>query len=167
MLDTRADAPARAVLDRARKHVPRAALPDLIMSDPGSGGYIAAYTRVLAGGAAALFEEYERGTPLIQSFDITETLLLSHSDAGQSMPHRWFSVLTACIELLGAAVYRDVPLANTLAGLLTDFFAERPEFGWGPAVRRSELPAWLELVEHHFPRSPELAATTRERLLHE
>jgi len=47
------------------------------------------------------------------------------------------------------------------------FFAERPEFAWGAAVRRSELPAWLELVEHHFPRSPELAATTRERLLHE
>ena len=93
------------------------------MNDPGTAGYVAAYTRVLARGAAALFEETDDGSRLIQSFEITENLGLSHADAGQSTSHRWFSVLTACIELLGASVYRCVPLSATLASLLADTFA--------------------------------------------
>ena len=46
------------------------------------------------------------------------------------------------------------------------YFAERAEFIWG-ALRldRGMEATWLELVERHFPSSPELARGTRERLL--
>lgn len=90
----------RALLDRARGHLSTDDLPGLIMSDPGSGAYVAAYQRVLTGGVPALLSADEHG-PLLHSFDITENLLLSHADAGRSSIHRWFSVLTASIELLG------------------------------------------------------------------
>lgn len=234
----------QAVLDRAREHVPTEALPYLVMNDPGHPNYVEAYARVLAR-AEALREEDERGVPLIGTFDITENLLLSHSCAAESAVNRWFSVLTGCIELLGAARYRYVSFSSTLAGLLTDTFAleaakepgapvdllppmcrelrekcrnphegvlalvgelltatltdaekearcrelherheqfqtwylengdknplyaKRAEFVWGAVADRAELPAWLELVETRFPRSPELAAETRLRLLRE
>jgi hypothetical protein len=90
----------RALLDRARSHVTSNDLPDLVMSDPGSADYVAAYQRVLTGGVPALLAGDEHA-PLIRSFDITENLLLSHNDAGRSSTHRWFSVLAASIELLG------------------------------------------------------------------
>jgi len=90
----------RALVDRARMHLTANDLPDLVMSDPGSASYVAAYQRVLTGGVPALLAVDEH-TPLIRSFDITENLLLSHNDAGRSSTHRWFSVLAACIELLG------------------------------------------------------------------
>jgi hypothetical protein len=243
-----------AVLDRARGCIAREDLPELVMSDPGTAGYVAAYGRVLAGGVPALLAVHD-GVRRLDSFDITENLLLSHAEAGRSPRHRWFSVLTACIELLafdGLSGPRDTPLSRTLCDLLTDsfalhaardprapvdllprvcselqratgnrhvyalavlsellvarlseaeveakchelsrchdefkapcdeagvhnpWFAERPEFIWGAALRGSfgasrrppkELTRWLELVRAHFPSSPELARTTAERLL--
>ncbi len=90
----------RALLDRARDHLTTNDLPGLVMSDPGSSDYVAAYRRVLTGGVPALLAGDEHA-PLVRSFDITENLLLSHHDAGRSSTHRWFSVLTATIELLG------------------------------------------------------------------
>ncbi len=113
-----------AVLDRARRCLSREDLPGLVMSDPGSGEYVAAYARVLAGGVPALFE-IDDGRRLLEGFAITENLLLSHTDASRSLYHRWFSVLTACIELLAwdGVGLRDTPLSNTLCNLLTDSFA--------------------------------------------
>lgn len=114
-----------ALLDRARGAITRDDLPHLVMSDPGTGGYLAAYGRVLAGGVPALLEVRD-GVRRIDSFDITENLLLSHEDAERSPRHRWFSVLTACIELLafdGLSGPRDRPLSQTLGGLLADCFA--------------------------------------------
>src|SRR4051812_49030624 len=93
----------RATFDRARERIPSPELPRLVMVDPGHGGYIAAYERVVAGGVPALLETLGDGLPLIGSFEITENLLLSHHRADRSVVHRWFSVLTACIELLGAS----------------------------------------------------------------
>ncbi|HEX3761508.1 MAG TPA: hypothetical protein VHW23_22580 [Kofleriaceae bacterium] len=112
----------RALLDRARARVPESALHGLVMNDPGYPGYIAAYQRVLAD-ATALWDVGDYGLPLMGSFDITENFLLSHTDADKSEVHRWFSVLTAAIELLGGADYRDVPVSDTLAWLLTDALA--------------------------------------------
>lgn len=112
-----------AVLDRARSRIPRAELRNLVMGDPGTGDYVAAYGRVLDGGVGALLEEQRDGVPLIHSFDITENLLLAHSCAGESVHHRWFSVMAACIELLGAADVTYAPFSQSLAGLLVDTFA--------------------------------------------
>lgn len=114
-----------AMLDRARGCLSRKDLPALVMSDPGSADYVAAYERVLTRGVPALLEVHG-GLRLLESFDITENLLLSHTDAGRSPLHRWFSVLTACIELLawnGLSGLRDTPLSQTLCNLLTDCFA--------------------------------------------
>lgn len=94
----------------------------MVMSDPGSAEYIAAYEEVLLRGVPALFEVGADGVPLLQSFDITENLLLSHADAGNSLAHRWFSVMTTCIELFGARRYRFV-FPTTLATLILDTFA--------------------------------------------
>lgn len=116
-------AAVRAVFDRAGERIPTSALPLLVMNDPGHAAYVAAYERVLSGGVPALFEEVADGSPLIGSFDITENLLLSHTRAGESAIHRWFSLMTACIELLGASAYRFAPFATTLATLLVDSFA--------------------------------------------
>jgi len=113
----------RALLDRARANVTVADLPRLLMSDPGYGEYLASYTEVLARGADALFEDVPGEGIRVRSFAITENLLLSHTDAAQSIVHRWFSVLTACVELLGAAVTRDIALSGTLGNLLRDTFA--------------------------------------------
>jgi hypothetical protein len=118
-------ASVRAVLDRARGCITREDLWGLVMSDPGSGAYVAAYERVLAGGAPALLEDHD-GTRLFESFDIKENLLLSHSDASRSLCHRWFSVLTACIELLGwdgDDGLNGAQPSQTLCNLLTDSFA--------------------------------------------
>jgi hypothetical protein len=118
-----------ALIDRARGCLRREDLPYLVMSDPGSGAYVAAYTRVLAGGVPALLEE-EGGRPLYECFDITENLLLSHSDASRGSRHRWFSILTASIELLGWDVWegiRGMSPASSLRNLLTDSFALRSE----------------------------------------
>ncbi len=114
-----------AVLDRARGCITSADLPHLVMNDPGSAGYVAAYERVLTGGVPALLEAHD-GLPLFEGFDITENLLLSHSDASRSPSHRWFSILTACIELLAEnrpSGLRDAPLSQTLCNLLVDSFA--------------------------------------------
>ncbi len=93
------------------------------MSDPGYGEYLEAYTEVLARGVPALLEDVRGEGQRMRSFAITENLLLSHTDAGESIVHRWFSVLTACIELLGADVTRDIALSTTLSTLLVDSFA--------------------------------------------
>jgi hypothetical protein len=236
----------RALVDRARNHLSTDDLPGLVMSDPGSADYVAAYRRVLTGGAPALLSGDEHA-PLMRSFDITENLLLSHAEAGRSPTHRWFSVLTASIELLGWNGFegprwskpsgsirhllvdsyalhdtgdRDAPLdllpalcqelrgasqqqhqhvALLLAELLvaahgsTDveqacreltryheqsqiwcddngdpnpWFSSNPAFVWGVMdLSRKELRTWLELVETHFPREPELVNDTRQRLL--
>lgn len=236
----------RALLDRARGQLSADDLPGLVMSDPGSGAYVAAYRRVLSGGVPALVSRHEQG-PLMRSFDITENLLLSHTDAGRSPTHRWFSVLTAGIELLGwdgfegpgwtrpsgsirhllvdsyalgeagdrgapldllpalcrelraASQQRHQHVAMLLAEILvaahgsTDveqacrelaryheesqiwcddegepnrWFTSNPAFVWGVMeLSRRELRTWLELVETHFPREPELVNDTRQRLL--
>ncbi len=112
-----------ALFDRARARIPPSTLPLLVMCDPGHPAYVEAYERVLAIGVPALFETVDHDLPRLASFDVTENLLLSHEEAGRSDHHRWFSVLTACIELLGASVYRDVPFSTTLATLLVDTFA--------------------------------------------
>ena len=101
----------RALIDRARSRLSPGDLPGLVMGDPGSGGYVAAYERVLRGGVPALVAGDDHGR-LLSSFDITENLLLSHAEAGRSVTHRWFSVLTAGIELLGWD--GDAPLAMVL-----------------------------------------------------
>ena len=115
------------LLDRARGRIAVEDLPGLVMNDPGTGDYVAAYERVLAGGVPALLEMHD-GVRLFESFDITENLLLSHSDAGHSVTHRWFSVLTACIEVLawnGFSGLRDRPLSQSLFHLVTDSLALR------------------------------------------
>lgn len=111
------------LFDRARSHVTAEDLPPLLMNDPGHAEYVNAYTRVLKQGLTALLEDTGRGVPLLASFAITENLVLSHARATQSIIHRWFSILTACIELLGASTYTHAPLARTLATLLADTFA--------------------------------------------
>jgi hypothetical protein len=116
-------AAVQALFDRARDRIPRTELPRLVMNDPGHGGYVAAYERVLGRGVSALMEDAGNGLPLMGSFDITENFLLSHVAAGESVAHRWFSVLTACIEFLGGSTYRYAPLSGTLAALLVDSFA--------------------------------------------
>ena len=112
-----------AVLDRARAHIPRAELPRLVMNDPGHAAYVAAYARVLVGGLPALLEGAGDGLPLIGSFEITENLMLARTRAGESVSHRWFSVMGASIALLGASRYRYAPFPVTLAALLVDSFA--------------------------------------------
>lgn len=115
------------LLDRARSCIAVEDLPGLVMGDPGTGDYLAAYGRVLAGGAPALLEMHD-GVRLFESFAITENLLLSHSDAGESVTHRWFSVLTACIEVLawnGLSGLRDRPLSQSLFHLMSDSLALR------------------------------------------
>lgn len=116
-----------ALIDRARGCLGKEDLPYLVMGDPGTPGYIAAYTRVLAGGVPALLEREDR-RPLYESFEITENLLLSHSDASRSPRHRWFSILTAGIELLGWDGHwelRGMSPSKSLRNLLTDSFALR------------------------------------------
>jgi hypothetical protein len=115
----------RALIDRARDHITSDDLPSLVMSDPGSADYEAAYRRVLAGGVRALLATDEHG-PLLRCFDITENLLLSHDDAGLSPTHRWFSVLCAGIELLGWDGFegpRWTKLSGSLRHLLVDSYA--------------------------------------------
>ena len=116
-------AAVRVVFDRARKHISWKELSRLTMNDSGHDSYVAAYGRILDGGMLALFEDTGDGSPLIGSFEITENLLLSHATAGESVTNRWFSVLTACIELLGASKYRHVPFSSTLSALLVDSLA--------------------------------------------
>ncbi|MCP3139441.1 hypothetical protein [Pyxidicoccus xibeiensis] len=112
-----------ALLERARTCLSSEDLPQLVMSDPGHPGYVAAYERVLAGGAPELLRD---GGLLLNSFEITENLLLSHSEASTSPRHRWFSILTACIELLswnGWEASRGTPASQALCNLTTDSFA--------------------------------------------
>lgn len=116
-------ASVQALLDRAREHLSAADLPALVMNDPGHAAYVAAYARVLADGAGALFEHDAEGAPRIGSFDVTENLLAAHANAERSTTHRWFSALASAIELLGAAAYRDVALSATLGGAIADAFA--------------------------------------------
>ncbi|MFC1610135.1 hypothetical protein ACFL6C_04205 [Myxococcota bacterium] len=114
-----------AVIDRARSRLSPDDLPSLVMNDPGTPGYVQSYRRVLAGGVPALVSDYE-GRRLLESFDITENLLLSHTDAARSSTHRWFSVLTAGIEILGWDGWegpRCTTPATSLAGLVTDAYA--------------------------------------------
>jgi hypothetical protein len=115
-----------AVIDRARRCLSRADLPYLVMSDPGSGGYIEAYGEVLSRGVPALLEEHE-GLRRLRGFDITENLLLAHSDASRSRRHRWFSILAAGIELLGWDGWEDPSPTSSLRHLLTDSFALRDD----------------------------------------
>lgn len=116
-----------ALIDRARSCLAKEDLRYLVMSDPGSPAYVAAYARVLAGGVPALLGK-EDGRPLYASFEITECLLLSHTHAGQDAQHRWFSILTAGIELLGWDGHwelRGMSPAKSLRNLLTDSYALR------------------------------------------
>lgn len=71
----------RTLLDRARLSLTHADLPKLVMGDPGTPGYIAAYKRVLDGGADELLRD---GGALLRSFDITENLGISHADVRRS-----------------------------------------------------------------------------------
>ncbi len=107
MLDFTEIESIRAVLNRAREHLRPADLCNLVMSDPGGAGYVAAFSAVLREGSDALCDGYE-GRRLIDSFDIGENLLLSHHDSARSTSHRWFSVLTSSIELLGWDGYDGV-----------------------------------------------------------
>lgn len=139
------------LLDRARSCIAVEDLPGLVMSDPGSGDYVAAYERVLAGGVPALLEVHD-GVRLFQSFDITENLLLSHSDASHSVCHRWFSVLTAGIEILawnGLSGLRDRPLSQSLFHLMTDSFALRA--AEDPRAPLDLLPAVFEELGRASP----------------
>ncbi len=77
------------------------------MSDPGSAEYVAAYERVLAGGAPELLRD---GGILLNSFEIAENL----------------SILTACIELLswdGREALRGRSASESLCNLATDSLA--------------------------------------------
>lgn len=108
------------------------------MSDPGVYGYLSAYGRVLEDGVPALLELHE-GQPLYASFDIGENLLLSHTDASKSARHRWFSILTAGIELLGWDGWEGpgwTKPSTSLRHLLTDSFALRDR---GDALSPLEL----------------------------
>jgi hypothetical protein len=58
-------AAVKTVLDRARGCIAPADLPGLVMSDPGSGGYVAAYERVLADGVPALLDDVQAAAPTI------------------------------------------------------------------------------------------------------
>lgn len=116
-----------AVIDRARGCLSSDDLPYLVMSDPGVYGYLSAYGRVLAEGVPALLELHE-GQPLYAGFDIGENLLLSHTDASKSARNRWFSILTAGIELLGWDGWEGpgwTKPSQSLRHLLTDSFALR------------------------------------------
>src|SRR5512135_2152676 len=114
-----------AVLDRARTCLANEDLPHLVMNDPGYFEYVAAYERVLAGGTSELLRDDRH---LLRSFEIEENLLLSHSNASASPRHRWFSILTAAIELLswnGRDAARARPASRSLCHLATDGFALR------------------------------------------
>lgn len=115
-------ASVEAVLDRARKCLSHEELPNLVMNDPGHAGYVAAYELVLAGGAVELLGDYD-GTRLLDSFDITDNLGHYHFDASPSPSHRWFSVLTACIELLRWDEMNGIPASESLYRLMADSFA--------------------------------------------
>jgi hypothetical protein len=107
----------RAIVDRAREHLSVAELPRLVMNDPGHASYVVSYARILEGGVQVLRDDD------VMSFEITENLLQSHARAGESSMSRWFSVLTACLELLGAGAARGISLSATLSVLLADGFA--------------------------------------------
>lgn len=131
----------RALFDRARTYVRAEDLARLVMNDPGHAAYVASYARVLAHGIDVLFEDTGNGLPRLGSFDITENLLLSHTNAGASTTHRWFAVLTACIELLGASTYHHAPFSKSLTALLVDTFAL--DAANAPGAPRDLLPAVL------------------------
>ena len=99
------------ISDRARQNIPIVALPTLVMDDPGGPAYTAAYKQILLRGSPAILE-------LGRTFDVTESFLLSHNDAERSLVHRWFSVLTSCIELM-----THDEISRPLAALLDDSFA--------------------------------------------
>lgn len=111
-----------ALLDRARSKVPIDALPELVMSDPGFWDYIAVYTAIIQD-RAILDTSNENGFPFLNSFDVTECLLLSHNQAHQSEIHRWFSILTSCLELLGAGETPDISPSTSLSRLDRDIKA--------------------------------------------
>jgi hypothetical protein len=112
----------QALIDRARACLSAEDLPHLVMNDPGAARYVAAFERVLAAGVPALLEDHE-GRRRLESFDIIENLRLSHSDASRSPRHRWFSILTAGIELLGWDGWEGPSPKSSLHNLLTDTFA--------------------------------------------
>lgn len=237
-----------ALIDRARHQLSSESLSSMVMNDPGTGGYVSAYELVLKDGVPALLSEDGRG-PLMRSFDITENLYMSHGAAEESLCHRWFSVLTAGIELLrwegvedfgdprptaslrhllvdgyaldkagelaapldilpklfqdvrAASLERHEHVAMLLAELLVAakgsvdveqgcrqlaqyhqefqlwadeqgepnrWYCSHPAFVWGAMkLNTNERRIWLELIEAHFPREPQLARDTRERLLTE
>lgn len=115
-----------ALLDQARENLSAADLPKMLMSDPGYLDYLSAYTCVLRDGVPGLLERDEDGERRLESFDIGENLLLSHSDAGMSVRHRWFSVLTATLELMGwdgNEGLRWTKPSTSFYNLLTDSYA--------------------------------------------
>jgi hypothetical protein len=123
MSEVRTLSSIRALIDRARAHIKPDELGDMMMNDPGTGGYVAAYEKVLRRGTDALLEDTEEGKALFESFEIKENLHLAHTDAGRSMTHRWFSVLATGIDFMRTDVDLYPPLSETLAHLLIDSFA--------------------------------------------
>ena len=141
-----------ALLDRARGQLTAADLPALGMGDPGTADYVAAYARVLTDGLPALLEPDAGGRRLLHHFDIRENLLLSHTDAARSGRHRWFSILTGCIELLDwhdPDHHRAAPAARMLGQVLTDSFAlEAAGDPDAPVDLLPALTAALQETEH-------------------
>jgi hypothetical protein len=88
----------RTILDLARTQVQPVDLDKHVMGDPGTPGYIAAYTLLLQGGIDSLDDDYD-GSRLADSFDIGENLLLFHTDASQHVKSRWLSLIASCVEL--------------------------------------------------------------------
>ena len=115
----------RAYLDLARRQVQPADLDKHVMGDPGTPGYIAAYTLLLRGGIDSLDDDYD-GSRLADSFDIEENLLLFHSDASQHVKSRWLSQIASCVELYtwdGFETSRGVFGGTIVSYLLDDSLA--------------------------------------------
>lgn len=133
--DFRELASLQALFDLVRSKIHPSDLPGRVMGDPGTPGYIRAYTQLLGGGWRALEDEYDGGR-LCDSFDIGENLLCFHSDASRSDTCRWFSLLASCIQLYawdGFEGPRGVQGGTIASYLLDDAWSLEREHGLADA----------------------------------
>lgn len=105
------------LLDLARRQVRRETLQRHVMSDPGTGDYIAAFEAVLSRGARAIEPSFE---------------LIENVGRGVNWRHapdegfRWFRVLTSAVGLFLRGESLVLPTHQTLVTLLVDGLALDP-----------------------------------------
>lgn len=136
------------LLDLARAQVRPETVRHHVMHDPGTGGYIAAFSEVL-----------RRGLPAIEpSFDLVENLGggVNWLPAGNDSDYRWFRVLTATIALILRDEAFVRPTHQPLASLLVD------AVGLGPPPRSRRTPSLREVLLRLCREFPPLLADPRE-----